>query len=261
MKAILYYFTSTGNSLFAAKELAKLLEKKSISTSVVNIASAINKPIKIESEIVGIIFPVFCWGLPRIVRQFINRLPTTPSFFFAVTTYGGFPGATLKQAERELKTKGITLKFGAAIKMPGNYTPLYGPPSKQKQDKIFEAAKNKIAKIAPLIVHQKSSKIEVSFPLFNWLWSALYNMGSPYFSKADQDFWVTDSCNNCGICEKICPVANITLVEHKPKWHNNCEHCLACLHWCPKEAIQFKKSSLKRARYHQPDMKITDFTH
>ena len=75
----------------------------------------------------------------------------------------------------------------------------------------------------------------------------------------DKQFWVTDRCNSCGICVKVCPVNNINLIEGKPVWQHKCEHCLGCLQWCPKEAIQFGKSTAKRKRYHHPDIKVQDF--
>ena len=41
-------------------------------------------------------------------------------------------------------------------------------------------------------------------------------------------------------------------------WHGHCEHCLGCLQWCPKEAIQFRKVTLKYKRYHHPAVKAED---
>jgi len=43
-----------------------------------------------------------------------------------------------------------------------------------------------------------------------------------------------------------------------PTWHGHCEHCLGCLQWCPKEAIQFRKVTLKYKRYHHPAIKADD---
>jgi MinD superfamily P-loop ATPase len=51
---------------------------------------------------------------------------------------------------------------------------------------------------------------------------------------------------------------NIILSNNYPIWHHNCEQCLACFHWCPKEAIQYGEKTAERARYHHPDIKLTD---
>ena len=77
--------------------------------------------------------------------------------------------------------------------------------------------------------------------------------------KADKNFNVEEKCTQCGICEKICPVGNIKLVDGKPTWHQNCEQCMRCIQWCPVEAIQIGKATITRTRYHNPEAKVTDF--
>jgi len=65
-------------------------------------------------------------------------------------------------------------------------------------------------------------------------------------------------CDGYGICSRICPVDNIKMVDGKPAWQHHCERCMACLQWCPMEAIQFDKVSIGRKRYHHPDVKLSD---
>jgi ferredoxin len=43
--------------------------------------------------------------------------------------------------------------------------------------------------------------------------------------KFDTHFTVEDSCNGCGICAKVCPVANIA-VNERPEYRH---HCISCL--------------------------------
>lgn len=74
----------------------------------------------------------------------------------------------------------------------------------------------------------------------------------------DGKFCADEKCNSCGICEKICPSNNITLIEGKPDWHQKCEQCLACIQWCPQEAIQYGKKTIKYKRYHHPQVKLKD---
>lgn len=43
---------------------------------------------------------------------------------------------------------------------------------------------------------------------------------------------------------------NIHLENGKPLWGKNCTHCMACICYCPKEAIEYGKKSRGKPRYH-----------
>jgi MinD superfamily P-loop ATPase len=83
-------------------------------------------------------------------------------------------------------------------------------------------------------------------------------MSLRHVSKLDKNFWVDDKCNHCGICSKVCPPKNIEIVNEKPVWLHRCEQCLACIQWCPQEAIQYGKKTVNYARYHQPEVSLSD---
>jgi Pyruvate/2-oxoacid:ferredoxin oxidoreductase delta subunit len=134
--------------------------------------------------------------------------------------------------------------------MPGNYTPLYGAKSHTVQSKIFAKANVKINKIAAEIKSGKKGKLEANNKLVNYIFSKLlYNSAYKQIPEMDKTFWVDEKCNSCGICQKVCPVKNIKLENGKPVWLHHCEQCLACLQWCPTEAIQCGKNTVKRKRY------------
>ena len=48
----------------------------------------------------------------------------------------------------------------------------------------------------------------------------------------------------------ICPLNNIHLENSKPVWGKNCTHCMACICYCPKEAIEYGRKSKGKPRYH-----------
>lgn len=61
-----------------------------------------------------------------------------------------------------------------------------------------------------------------------------------------------------GICKTVCPCGNIELQAGKPVWLHHCEQCLACIQWCPPEAIQFGKKTPRYERYRHPEVKLSD---
>lgn len=76
--------------------------------------------------------------------------------------------------------------------------------------------------------------------------------------KKDKGFRVSEACIKCGICQDVCPVANITMESGQPVFHHQCEQCMACIQWCPKEAINYKNKTQDRGRYTNPDMKVQE---
>ena len=256
MKTIIYYFSGTGNSLAVARDLSYHLED----AEIISIGSVIDSDIRFNADRIGIVFPVYMWGIPLIVRDFVRKFSGLKGkYIFAVATYGTLMGATLVKLQKFLKIRDVELKAGFGIMMPGNYIPLYGAADEEKQKKMFVSSKKKIKEISLIVKEGKKHKIEKSFFLFNVVASFLSSMFSPVILNTDISFWSDDKCDSCGLCEKICPVENITLKDGKPLWHNNCQQCMACIQWCPKKAIQFKNKTLRRKRYNNPKVRVEDF--
>ncbi len=255
MQTVLFYFTGTGNSLKVARDLAEALG----STELIPIARSMRQgdhSIPASATRAGIICPVYVWGLPLIVQQFIEGLVLDKStYVFGVATYGGFPAATLKQIDRLLKQKGLKLSAGFGVRLPGNYTPLYGAPSEDEQRKLFSKAKIKLEQIARIVSEGREAKIESNSSIVNLVCSDfIYTHGIPQFPHGDSEFWVNEKCNSCATCARVCPVDNIEMEGGKPKWQHHCQRCLACLHWCPQEAIELGKRTPGRKRYRHPEI-------
>ena len=70
-----------------------------------------------------------------------------------------------------------------------------------------------------------------------------------------------ENCIGCGICEQVCPMENIRIVEGKALIGDECATCLACFHWCPQEAIYMSKQEgiERRLKYHHPEVGLENF--
>lgn len=73
--------------------------------------------------------------------------------------------------------------------------------------------------------------------------------------ELDRAFFAESHCIGCGLCEKVCSVGNIRITDNRPEWLHHCEHCMACIHRCPKEAIQYGSKTKNRRRYYNPEVK------
>jgi len=256
MNISIFYFSSTGNSLVCARDLASQLGD----AQLIPITKALKSPQDLTSDIVGVVFPVYMFGLPLIVADFLKSLKVKDgAYVFTLATLGGAPGLAHSQAQSILRKRGIELAAGFSVLMPGNYTPLYGAIDQEKQQKMFEGEKIRIKEIADLVRQRKNAPMEQKPILPNFLLSKLlYKGGTKQIPLSGKDFWATEACTKCGLCARICPVVNIEIKDGKPVWLDHCQHCMACLQWCPVEAIQYKKSTLGRKRYRHPEVSEKD---
>jgi len=257
MKTTIYYFTGTGNSLKVAKDLSENLED----CELMPVPRIWRKERLVStSEKVGFIFPLYYYGLPKIIHEFANKIDLDKSrYFFAVITRAGDEnGAPLIQLEKILRKKSKTLDAGFFIKMPDNYILLEDVISEEEQKGLFEKAKEEIENIAQIIrENKKFLDIGVINEKENQ-WESRNNKFCKNVNMSDKSFFVDDRCTACGTCEEICPVNNIKLVEGKPEWQHECQQCLACINFCPENSIQYGKKTIGRKRYHHPEIIAQD---
>lgn len=254
MSSTIYYFSATGNSLAVAKKLQQRLED----CELVPIASLLNENTIIpKNEIIGLVFPLYFLGVPMLVKSFIDKVVFDEvRYIFTVVTKGGeLAGGAIPLLNKVLKRKGHRLNAGFYITMPDNYLPMYNVPSEVKREKQFQTCDAKIGQIAKEIIAENSIKETalLSMPMVHNLWAT-------NVKNSDRRFSVDDSCISCGVCEQVCPVNNIKMGKTRPEWLHHCEECLACLHHCPKQAIQCGKGTRKRPRYRHPEILVSEIT-
>jgi len=257
MLTTIYYFTGTGNSLKIAKDLAQKLEECEL-IPIVKIWQLEN--LESTSEKIGFIFPLYYSGLPKIVYDFIRKINLNKSnyFFAVITSAGDINEQPLQQLEKILKTKEKTLSAGFFITMPNNYIIGFDIHSEEHQKEFFEKAIKQVDKISKIVMDKKENLTQDIFEK-NLSRSARINQtfrDEAY--ESDRSFYADDNCNSCGICENVCPVNNIVLVQGIPEWQHKCQLCLACINFCPEKSIQFGTETLKTGRYHHPEITVQE---
>jgi ferredoxin len=217
------------------------------------------KPDIEDAGIIGLVFPVYIWGVPAPVLNFVkNNTKLKSDYIFAVAVNGGQVSNTLVQLKSFMEQNGSMLSSGFEVKMPSNYIPWGGPGTEEHCRGLYEAGEKKILKIASAINNKVEREVEKG-PLWQRIvFSAIYRMTFSMVPKMDKSFWVNTRCNSCGICAKVCPAENISFIEGKPNWNHKCQQCYACLQWCPEQAIEYGKNTPKYERYHQPEIKLKD---
>lgn len=255
MKTVIYYFSGTGNSLFVARELGSSLG----GAELVHMASALRGGVPADADRIGLVFPVYMWGLPLIAARFAEKLSgLSGKYIFAVSTMGGSAGLTLQQLDGILRRGGARLSCGFNVKMPGNYIPMKGAQPSAEVSSIIDGARSRVKEIARLIASGADGIVERGPWYSRLLSSAVYAIGSAKINGMDGKFAADSKCTSCGLCAKICPVENIVMKDGRPCWQHRCEQCMACIQWCPVSAIQYGRATEGRVRYRNPGIKAED---
>ncbi|MBI5680424.1 MAG: 4Fe-4S dicluster domain-containing protein [Methanobacterium sp.] len=254
----IYYFTGTGNSLAVARDIANEIGE----TELISIPAVINGKIMADTPSIGLIFPVYMWGMPNMVVNFVDKLNIMKDqYVFAVATCAGQPGETLVQLQKLLQGKGSDLHAGFAVKEAPNTIQsdiIFIKIARliERNERISKSGIERLEEIVDMIKNKKEHKPETSSKLLNKYGNLIYKGGMSRINTMGK-FWADEKCNLCLNCQKICPSNNIEIINDKIHWNQKCEFCQACVQWCPKEAIHIEREDLNR-RYHNPAIKMKD---
>lgn len=258
----IFYWSATGNSLAFARALAAGIGE----TQVISIPKVIGSADAVRAdgaERVGLVFPVFAWGPPRIVKDFIKQLRVSSrQYVFAVATCGGVPGNTLRTIDALLRRQGGHLDAGFAVREPS-----YGSSDEPAPIRMVKRAaggvrpglsSERLSEIIKAIRDLRKQRPEVSRWAAGFLGDLFHGMSDKMTKTADRGYSVDGRCVGCGTCARVCPRANIKLVDGRPKWQGDCQLCQACLQWCPQQAIQMGEATKTMPRTHRSGITLDD---
>lgn len=263
---MIFYFSGTGNSKWVAENLAGLLHEKTADISVLNFESDDNKKYMEEiaqgiknDEYIGFVFPVYAWGAPEIVIDFVKKLKKysgngknlgdaadnleKKTFTFALATCGEEAGYTLKNF-----SKVFPLKSAYSVVMPNNYVVGSDLEDEETVVSMLKQAQKDISLMGEEL-GTKKEVYRVHEGSGAGLKSRLVNFGFNKFARSTKSFYTTDACTGCGLCAKNCPARTITMENNRPVWGEQCYQCVKCINCCPATAIQYGKATETRGRY------------
>lgn len=258
---MIFYLSGTGNSLHAAKVIGEDngLEVVSI-PSIMNKSQGSNSFSLGNGEAIGFVFPIYAWGPPGLVLEFIESLKFTNfnnNYIFAIATCGGSAGNGMQVLEKALAKKNIKLSSAFTVQMPNNYMIMGDVDFGENMLQKVKRADERILRISEKIKNREQKVFELEKGPVP---SLLTHVVNPMFTKHACDirkFTAVDTCTSCGICAEVCSCQSIQ-VQKKPVWQGRCIQCLACINLCPVKAIQYGKGTAQKGRYKHPDIKIEE---
>ena len=126
---MIFYFSGTGNTRWAAQQLAERTDEQ-----LVFIPDVIDSDCRFAlqaDERLGFVFPVHGWRPPKLIRNFIKKLTISQAeetdsthYTYMLCTAGDSIGRTKEIFEQDLAGRGLTLHAAFSILMPESYVGL-----------------------------------------------------------------------------------------------------------------------------------------
>ena len=239
-----YYFSGTGNTLLVTRKISDVLEFCGMTVNLHRMEKTEEITLD-KNSILGFAFPVAMQSTYPFVWKFFNDLPDTDGTeVFMVDTLAGKSGGIVGPLKKVLKKKGYTTIGAQEVIMPSNLAPKNNP---EENENIREEGLKTAETYAKNLFEDKAV----------WDKGSLFSDMLRQISKIDFVWkmfgkWITidkEKCVKCGLCEKLCPVSNITPGENGfPVKNTGCEVCMRCISFCPQDAITFRGKSAKKYR-------------
>lgn len=246
---MVFYFTATGNSLYAARHFSES------PVSIPQIMRGTKR--QFSDDTIGIVCPVYAGEPPKMVIQFLRESTFQTKYFYFILTYGfdqsDAPEFTVRLAEEA----GIHVDYVAAIQMVDNYLPMFDMDAEMALDKHVDQQLTDAVKAVADRVQGVPEASEEGRRLHAQV--AAMNRENPSFNNGSQ-ITVSENCIGCGICEKVCPIDNFYIENKRAKRREDtCEFCLACAQNCPKKAIRLSIADKNpNARYRNPNISLQE---
>lgn len=274
---MIFYFSGTGNTKWAASKLASATHEDLISIAPYMRADdsshTLAEPFILkENERLGFVFPVHGWRVPKLVREFIGRMKVQRAepdaagslpFTYCVCTAGDSIGLTIENLNQtisqnpSLQALGITeVKSSYSLIMPESYVGLPFMDVDPKEKEIWKKSKSaqKLAVICEEIFDRKEGVSRLVKGPIPWFFTKVVGGFFENVLITDKRFHVKkDKCVKCGICANVCPVGDIKGGHGEyPEWlhHKDCLTCFTCYHHCPHHAIEFGNQTQKKGQYY-----------
>lgn len=135
---MILFFSATGNCKYVAARLAQAADQEMLS-----IVDCIRENrYAFQDQTIGVISPTYDWGLPSIVKKFLEKASFQTDYLYFIATYGTTPGAAGYMASKAIRDCKINAYY--AVRMPDTWTPIFDLSTPEKIAKYTQTTESAI---------------------------------------------------------------------------------------------------------------------
>lgn len=252
MRTAICFFSGTGNTAFAARELAAALPTE-YGVELFDIelpAGQGGPPVPLDHELIGLGAPVHSFDVPVAFDRFLRRLgPGNGRSVFLFVTEGEDIGEPFERAARLIEKRGYRVIGEFVYLLPGNVGLLSEQDGRLDYDFLGWRGQNDRAAMAAVCREQAradAAALVGGTPRRHrgsFRHRLLSRTAGPGFYLGCRLAWLqlraSAACTGCGLCERHCPTRSIQLERGRPRFRPGCTACTRCQQVCPARAIRF----------------------
>lgn len=245
MNILIVCFSQTGNTWKAAEAIRSGILETGNGCDITALAG-LDVNLLGAYDLIGLGCPVFYYQPPFNITDFIASLPSQQrKQWFIFCSHGSVMGNTLHAMSGQLQEKGAKVIAAhhtyadATVPFFPYPTLTTGHPDEKDLDEAGEFGRN--LSQCSACVSKGNEKGIISLPdvTEEWALSDASLLKRDFLKKAMPRLSIDpDRCNECGLCERSCPVKGIEISSKPPRIQEPCIFCWYCAKTCPTSAIK-----------------------
>jgi len=240
---VIYYFTGSGNTYKIGTKVKECFEKQNYTCELIAMEDVEEVTFK-NIDYVGLMFPVAIQSTYPNVWAFINQLPQVKGQkVFMIDTMEYFSGGIVGPVKKILELKGYDCVGAIELKMTSSMN------TKKTSMKVLLDKNNKAEQQAELFVSNLivGNTTWKRVPLLSDVMRSI-SINRDIWTKHSKKIEIThETCVNCNLCIKKCPVSALSMNEGMVKINNEkCVSCMRCVTSCPTNAFSLEGKKVVR---------------
>jgi NAD-dependent dihydropyrimidine dehydrogenase PreA subunit len=242
LNGCIVYFSATGNTEYVANAIKYEFANRNIQCDTYEVSKKNDFKDKYDFYVFGA--PIHAELFPQFYTEWVNKNITKgvgkKCIVFSTQASNLACGPTV--FANDLKKNGFEVVVEDCIEMPNNYyIVMFKKSSEQQIIDLMAKAKDRAGVIVDkFLKNEKISNTAANRTIWAKPVFKMFMLWTKNWAKKGLAV-DADKCTRCGLCQRNCPVKNITVDKNSITFASKCISCQRCVHTCPANAFLYKK--------------------